>query len=401
MYSVLIVDDDAYEREGIRRQLTIGKYGIDKIDVAENGLVALKKFEENPYDIVVSDVKMPVMDGVTMALRMQDIMPDVQLLFLSGYADFDFVQQAIQMHAYDYLLKPVGDKLEEKLEELTELLNEKRKLQRRQQTMSAANFQQQAVLGIELMDYFLCGQWNYVRRILENLNYLEYPYLVMVYGFQENCAEIEQILIQQELRKYLSAVSDSSLIGIFQGKLLLIYPTESPLVQKNKEMLVKEIRRGLQSFEGESWNVECVCCSGRDEIFNQMKILNERFAELSQKNSKAMNNSMIVKQLMTIVQSRYMEDLTIKQIADEVMYSPNYLSMLFKREIGQGFYDYLVSVRVNKAKKLLLEEQLKIYQIANAVGYEDAVAFIKRFRREVGCTPSQYRNEYQIKRSEI
>lgn len=207
MYSVLIVDDDAYEREGIRRQLTIGKYGIDQIDVAENGLAALKKFEENPYDIVVSDVKMPVMDGVTMALRMQDIMPDVQLLFLSGYADFDFVQQAIQMHAYDYLLKPVGDKLEEKLEELTELLNEKRKLQRRQQTMSEANFQQQAVLGIELMDYFLCGQWNYVRRILENLNYLEYPYLVMGYGFQENCAEIEQILIQQELRKYLSAVS--------------------------------------------------------------------------------------------------------------------------------------------------------------------------------------------------
>lgn len=181
----------------------------------------------------------------------------------------------------------------------------------------------------------------------------------------------------------------------------MIYPTESPLVQKNKELLVKGIRRGLQSFEGESWNVECVCCSGRDEIFDQMRIWNERFAELSQKNSKAMNNSMIVKQLMTIVQSRYMEDLTIKQIADEVMYSPNYLSMLFKRECGQGFYDYLVSVRMNKAKKLLLEEQLKIYQIANAVGYEDAVAFIKRFRREVGCTPSQYRNEYQIKRSEI
>lgn len=395
MYRVLIVDDEFYEREGIRRQLSSGQYGISQLDVAENGLVALKRFEANPYDIVISDVKMPVMDGLTMALKMQDISPDVKILFFSGYEDFNFVKQAIQIHAYDYLLKPAGDKLVSKVKELTGLLDEEYELKRRQQSISEANFQQQTLLGMELLDSFFNGQWNSIRRILENLRYLESSYLVWGYGYRERPSEEEEELLrlQQELRRYLSGISDNSLIGILEGAILLIFPVQIPLTQRRMHEISNGIKQAVQLCGDEEWQFEFSSYPVTEALFDRVCQWKDQVVTPCGRDAgKFHHNSRIVNKMISIVQSRYMEDLTIKQIAEEVLYSPNYLSMIFKRECGQGFYDYLVSVRMRKAKQMLVEENVKIYQVANAVGYEDTVAFIKRFRREFGCTPAQFRN---------
>ncbi len=397
MYRVLIVDDEMYEREGIRRQLSSGQYGISRLDVAENGLAALKKFEADPYDIVISDVKMPVMDGLTMALRMQDLAPDVKILFFSGYEDFHFVKQAIQIHAYDYLLKPVGDNLVSKVKELIKLLDEKYELRRRQQTISEANLQQQALLGMELMDYFFKGQWDSIRRVLENLKYLEAPYLVWGYGYQEKQAGNDPVNLQQELRSFLSGLSDSTLIGISENNLLLVLPDKTALIRKRLEEFFEDNAHEIPLCKNGKWQFEFISCPITEDLWDQIRQWKETVVTpLLKDNGNFRHNSMVVNQVISIVQTRYMEDLTIKRIAEEVLYSPNYLSMIFKRECGQGFYDYLVSVRMQKAKQMLMEGNVKIYQVANAVGYEDTVAFIKRFRREFGCTPAQFRNGYPI-----
>lgn len=84
-------------------------------------------------------------------------------------------------------------------------------------------------------------------------------------------------------------------------------------------------------------------------------------------------------------------DLTLKSLAQQLGFSPNYLSVLIKKDLGMPFQDYLVQERLKKAKLLLLTSNLKIYEIAEQVGFEDMNYFSQRFKQLVGVTPSQYK----------
>lgn len=393
MYRVLVVDDEIYEREGIRRQISWEQYGIGQVDTAENGLAALNKFEEEPYEIVISDIKMPIMDGLTMALRMCDILPEVKILFLSGYDDFVYARQAIQLHAYDYLLKPVGGELEEKVKEMTRLLDKEQLQRNREQTLLAENTEHQMILGTELFDYFINGCWNPIKRILGSLKYLEQPYLLWAYGYLESPGELDQKQCMQELRRMMTHISGSVLIGICDGRTLLIIPAKEAYSGQRKREICRSLEQGMR----DACNVEFIfrmeCFVVQTDSFEEVQDWRENVVlPLANSTAGSGQNILLVKKMTSIVKSRYMEDLTVKGIAEELLYSPNYLSMIFKREMGQGFYEYMVSVRMQKARELLAEENAKVYMVANAVGYEDTVAFIKRFKKEFGCTPTQFRN---------
>lgn len=85
-------------------------------------------------------------------------------------------------------------------------------------------------------------------------------------------------------------------------------------------------------------------------------------------------------------------DITLLQVADGLHYSPNYLSTLFKRVIGKGFQEYLTECRLKRARHLLKDPTLRVYEICRDVGYTNAKAFSVAFRRAYGITPTEYRN---------
>lgn len=390
MYRVLVVDDEMYEREGIKKLLFGIEHGISVIDLAENGSAALEKFEKDPYDIVVSDVKMPIMDGITMAIQMQNVSPDVKLLFLSGYDDFEYVKKAIQLHAYDYLSKPADNELKEKVQEMINDLDKQYRMQQQHLVMQDEYFWQQKILGIEFLEYLLNNQWNSIQRIMRNLNYLEYKNLTLIYGYQNEDFEYNEKSLMQRIKDYLMPVSISNLIGLFEKEMLLVIPSDQEQSQEEVTVLIEKIR-AADEFNGNEWKF----FQGRFQILERFeddiqKWRNEELTPFIKNREKDSRYSVLVKNIVKIMQEHYMEDLSIKKIADDLYYSPNYLSAIFKREFGQGFYDYLVSLRMNKAKEMLLNQNMKIYQVAEAVGYDDSIAFIKRFKREFGCTPAQF-----------
>ncbi|MCI5970585.1 MAG: AraC family transcriptional regulator, partial [Oscillospiraceae bacterium] len=107
-------------------------------------------------------------------------------------------------------------------------------------------------------------------------------------------------------------------------------------------------------------------------------------------------NTSTVKKITDYVSSNYSKTITLDSLSEIVELSPNYISTLFYKETGTNFKDYLISVRIDKAKELLKTTQLKIYQIAHSVGYEDARYFGDIFFRIVGCLPSQYRKNDSV-----
>ena len=106
MYKILIVDDEAIERRCISFILENSKYSLE-IEEAENGQKAYERLQEKEFDILFSDVKMPFMDGLTLAKLAKKELPELKIVILSGYDDFNYAKQAINIGVEDYLLKPI------------------------------------------------------------------------------------------------------------------------------------------------------------------------------------------------------------------------------------------------------------------------------------------------------
>ncbi|PYI54378.1 response regulator transcription factor [Paenibacillus flagellatus] len=93
------------------------------------------------------------------------------------------------------------------------------------------------------------------------------------------------------------------------------------------------------------------------------------------------------------IERNYGDMLTLQTVADQVHVTPVWLSKLFKKETGMSFLEYVTGVRLRKATELLMDLNLKVYQISYLVGYQDPVHFSRLFKKKYGCTPHEYRNK--------
>jgi two-component system, response regulator YesN len=118
MYRVLIVDDEKEIRDGLRFKFPWADYGVDSIDTAEDGDVALDKVLEQRPDLILSDIKMNRISGLEFIKQVNERFGCLcKSIVVSGYDDFDLVKQAIQLGAMDYILKPIN------IEELNKVVN--------------------------------------------------------------------------------------------------------------------------------------------------------------------------------------------------------------------------------------------------------------------------------------
>ncbi|MDI9482858.1 MAG: response regulator [Bacillota bacterium] len=110
MYQLLIVEDEKWEREGLKDFLDWESLGIKVSGCACNGVEGKKMAEElNPH-IIITDIKMPLMDGIQMAREIRAFLPDAKIIILTGYDEFEYAKQTFDFHAFAYLLKPIRRK---------------------------------------------------------------------------------------------------------------------------------------------------------------------------------------------------------------------------------------------------------------------------------------------------
>lgn len=108
MYRVLIVDDDRIIRRGLVTTIPWEEHGFKLVGEAGDGEQALELIDAVQPQIVVSDIRMPFMDGLAMAEQIKKSHPDIRFIFLTGYEDFNYAKEALKLGAVDYLLKPVN-----------------------------------------------------------------------------------------------------------------------------------------------------------------------------------------------------------------------------------------------------------------------------------------------------
>ncbi|WP_373213031.1 response regulator [Ruminococcus sp. 5_1_39BFAA] len=123
---LLIVDDEELTRTGVISSLDWKALGIDEVIQADDGINGLEMAKKHKPEIILCDVRMPRMDGITMLERLDNILPDVVPIFMSGYSDKEYLKAAIKLKAVNYIEKPIDPKeIRDAVSEARELYNQK------------------------------------------------------------------------------------------------------------------------------------------------------------------------------------------------------------------------------------------------------------------------------------
>ena len=161
MLKVLLVEDEQYIAQGLSMLIDWESCGYEIAGTAYNGQEAVEFLQDTPVDLILSDIKMPVMDGITLLKKIrEEELSDAFFVILSGYGDFSYAQQAIKYKCTDYILKPIQrQQLFALLEKVSALYKKQKKQETEQQKMGRAYFvryMQALLLGrgdAETLDY--------------------------------------------------------------------------------------------------------------------------------------------------------------------------------------------------------------------------------------------------------
>ena len=198
-YTMLVVDDEAIISDGLKELFEEEFSDIFQIYNCYHPKKALEIFKYRMPDVVVSDVKMPKMSGIEMAEEMRKIKPDLHVLFLSGYDEFDFVYSAIKQDADDYILKTEGDGIiVQAMKKMTELLDsenlfmEEYKSAQSKISYMAPAFKQQALVHILDGTIAADGEFRDAMMELENPLPEDSKLLLLIGTLQEKVTQITQ-----------------------------------------------------------------------------------------------------------------------------------------------------------------------------------------------------------------
>ncbi|MFC4776607.1 response regulator [Paenibacillus sp. GCM10023252] len=181
MYSMVIVDDNPRDREGVRTALDWSLLEIDIVGSFEDAAEALDRMDELQPHILLTDVDMPIINGIEMTKRLKVSHPEIKVIFMSCHDEFDFVKSAIDLHSYGYILKPIDEEeLRSAVEKALEvyqtkrkLEDEKRRLQVERQDMREHFLRTLPQLQEQYIRELLFGAAYEETSIRENLDYLQ------------------------------------------------------------------------------------------------------------------------------------------------------------------------------------------------------------------------------------
>lgn len=528
MYSLLIVDDEKWVRQGLRSTIDWQAEEIEVLGEAQDGEEALRMIRHRTPDIIITDIKMPHMDGLALMQEVKNSNLSSKIIIISGYSDFSSAQQALRYGAADFVLKPIEETqvldvvrrcvIEIKREHqdhrqivrMSECIRESLPLARqrylellltnesdlppnwrslwdkldicldpgRLQVICAKVYDWGAKAhdpkGQSLLRYALGNiaeelgavigetmscpsdrhedadlvilQSPFEEGDLRNKRWLEsfidacrrYLGIRINIGisritdiaklhtsFQEaihagaeafydgygrvyEAAQLQYVQLSpvQEYtgpvgweRRFVHAVklgNEKDLVELIQELIADLHSSRrsySPYVLRSGlNILLNKIANKLEANQaagptlGKKWFVPyCTLSELQDELLAAIR----HFRRIE---STFGNRKRFIDLALKYLEEHFTEEISMNRVAEQHYLNPSYFSKIFHEETGETFSKYVIRLRMEKAKNLLKDSTLKIYEVARQVGYQDFRHFIKLFKDQEGMTPAQYRD---------
>ena len=534
-HNILIVDDEQLIRQGLRARIEYLGIDVDEIFEAENGLMALRLQEEHPIDVVITDIRMPDMDGLELIQEMQKKNNQIKFVVLSGYAEFSYAETAIRLGVKAYLLKPVSnddlkaafDKAYKEMEQTASVRQEvqmKKRMDREKQVYQQekalnALFSSQEAGAVTREQ--LCKLCGYDEKMwaggAESVLYLAILHINKESFEHQRFRPVDHELVRFMIRNIfeeiqapcekllVNSLSDTrQMYGIFIGddkkklrmeveriylrmrsvleKKMGIYLTigvsrcRSQLEGKETSEARQALKQRIIYGKANIYFYEDIRILGEqefpvsqlhlleqyiehNEIFKVKNLVQEIFSEELVKKygsaylrimwirilnlllhhyerrgrnaaeiEKMLQNYNLLDRIQSLqeirqkiiemvmecvstesvadanarskiqmaigyIQEHFAENLTVNVLAEHYGMSPNYFSSMFKKEMSRSAVNYVTELRINQARELLYHSELSVVDISKKVGYEDSQYFFRVFKKYLGMTPLQYREE--------
>ena len=205
MLKVMIVDNESAIRKGLVHCIHWGDLGCEIAAQADDGMMALEQIPVIQPNIVISDIRMPGMDGLELAEIIARDYPGIKVIILTGYPDFAYAQRAIQYHVVDFVLKPMTvENLTNAIEKAKAAIAEDRSsqdLQEKLSTTSARNMElQQSMLLHDLIHRVACSQLYVLNRLAQLKMDLRSYFVLKLHITSLS----EEALTEEEYNEYLN-----------------------------------------------------------------------------------------------------------------------------------------------------------------------------------------------------
>lgn len=441
---LLVVDDEKNIRKGICKILSDAYPEIELLE-AQNGSLALELFDQENPELVITDIKMPVMDGIELMRQIRRSSQTVSLVVLSGFDDFSFAREALRNGASSYILKPLEK--QEFLETIGQLVNEKRMGQKELN---------ERLLRRGFNDEYFTAE---AERQLASLC----PYRIMS-AISETHPPVEQYVLSLRPGRCIlllpadigvswnyrfagiSSIHDTittlqeavreariSLFGRFMDPATRTFERASSHFQPDGDIGEKINRLNSQIGIAKDEDIvravdSLFSLAGRKDVSLYLYLLQENL-KAGVYNNYTFNHPLLprlknlagylhvenwrndiliylqalndflkdmqpdlsfVTKAIAYIEQHYKEDINMAVIANEVDISYTYFSEKFKDQTGINFNDYLKRLRIEKAKRLLEKGCYRIYEVAELSGFSSPRYFIRIFKQETGLTPTTY-----------
>ena len=506
-YRVILAEDEPRILQFMEKKIKELDPRFEIAATARNGMDALALAEEIRPQVLFSDVKMPVMDGLTLLSRMKETCPETKCIIVSGYRDFDYVREALRMDAVDYLLKPITDHelariLKSLAREFDDASQEEEaytiasavsnKLDTEQASHFSPGIQFRMLLlcigplmnnasqishsriymniwkKIDLQSLleqnqivwkrkWVCYGWSVNQKYIVWDSQKKVPAETALSGFLKTTGEytngypvnlcilpgevtIHQLhqgalMLQETLNRTL-VIGKSNLIkeeecGISHTFSQLLPPIQLQLLKNliasnRREDIRRWINELLSTWEEQQYPQKVIenglrqllrafistqsepdelklylaeysilgslsVCRSFPDIYTDIREGAEQL--LDQENSLKDYSARTADDMETYIRQHYTEDISLESMADMIGFNPIYLNRIFKREKNSTPIQFLINLRMERAKELIRQHtDWDFSLISESIGYHDTHYFSRAFKKAEGISPSEYRS---------
>ena len=416
-YRIMLVDDEEEVRSAILKKLDWENLGYSEVCDAENGEDALEKMEHFAPDVLLTDIRMPYMDGLELCERVRKTYPNIKLLIFSGFDEFEYAKQAIRLNVSEYILKPVNlQELSAILKKAAEGLDEEIR-QRRSVDELARNYRY--AMPILRQSWFL----NLIRggmspeEIREKaeqygidlLNARKWVVAAAELEKDQGDMELGLLSVQRFLEDSLKSYYRLDVFRSMDDRLCILTAIDDRNTQTDLISLLNEICRECGRILARTVTMgvghSCTELEHADQAYQSaLEALRYKrgqltgtaiyISDMQLENENA--SAKAVAEAKEYISEHYHDpDLSVDEVCRQLHVSPNYFSTIFKRETGKTYIAYLTGLRMEKAVELLKNTQLKTYAIAERVGYQEQNYFSYVFKKTYGVSPSKYRSRQE------
>jgi two-component system response regulator YesN len=397
MWKVLIADDEPKIRRGLRATVEKIRPDMRVVAEAEDGETALALVQKEKPDILMIDVRMPFLNGLDLIQKINDVWRDCVIIVVSGHDEFEYAQRALKLKVFEYVLKPVPqDVLASVLVRAEEELTAARS---RSHYLSWARDQLER--NMPMLREQLFRDWVRGRlsrsEIQEQAAFLSIDtdgYRVIALIHVKERVPATELAQEKDWRIELFAVRriveeafrDFSPVMVFLDE-------QDDVVALTGSRAGPAWTRALGTVESRAaGSLAHALVIAHAPISEGADGVAETYEGLCAEVAHRSGHRSFVLLAQNYIDAHYgRPELTLEEVAGAVQVSTGYLSRLLKRETGFSFVDYLTRVRINKAILLMGDPAVKVYEVAEAVGYQSQHYFSRAFKRVFGRSPVDYR----------